>query len=459
MRAEQGVLLAGAGEPPGERPAESSAVAPAATPARTPQPRWKPVNRQQICLRVVDTDALVEKDHPVRALWHWLGELDLSAFGAGIKAVEGRPGRDHSDPQVLIALWLYALSRGVREARALDEWSKYEPGCQWLLGLGHLNYHTLSDFVTAQGAALDALFVELVQVLMKQGLVNLERVAHDGTKIQAQASRRSFKRAATLAACREKAEAHLAALDEELAKESRVAQRKAQQRAAKKYAERLRAAQEELQRLQAEKSAAKQAKVRVSLSDPQARNMRQADGGFAPSYNAQISTDSAADVIVAYAATQAKEDSHELQAALERVEENTGHAPQQVLVGGGYTTRQNILETAPGKAELIGSLGEDRSQNEQRRHGVSPAFFSERLVFDAEQNHYTFPAGKILADKSNKKIVGATEKQYRAPARDCQACPFRIQCCPQTSKNGRLVMRTEEGCATWKSGSASFLFL
>ena len=444
MGAEQGVLIAGAGEPAVERPAESSAVVAAATPAPTPRPRWKPVDRQQTCLQVVDTEALVEKDHPVRALWHLLGELDLSAFAVGVKAVEGRPGRDGSDPRVLIALWLYALSRGVREARALDEWSKYEPGCRWLLGLGHINYHTLSDFVTAQGAALDALFVELVQVLMQQGLVKLERVAHDGTKIQAQASRGSFKRQATLAACREKAAAHLAALDEGRAKEARVAQRQAQRRAAQEYGERLRAAEEELKRLQAEKPAAEQAEVRVSLSDPEARNMRQADGGFAPSYNAQISTDSVADVIVAYAATQAQEDSHELAAALERLEDNTGRAPQQVLVDGGYTTRQNILETASANTELIGSLGEDRSQSKQRRQGVSPAFFSEHFVFEAERSHYQCPAGKILTYKSRKKIVGATEKQYRAPASECQACRFRRQCCPKTSPRGRLVVRTEE---------------
>jgi hypothetical protein len=57
---------------------------------------------------------------------------------------------------VVIALWLYALSRGVREARALDAWAQYGPGCQWLLGPGRIHYHTLSDFVTAQAAAEQA---------------------------------------------------------------------------------------------------------------------------------------------------------------------------------------------------------------------------------------------------------------------------------------------------------------
>ena len=139
-----------------------------------PQPRLKPIDRQQVCLRAIDVERLVGEEHPVRAIWEMLEQQDLRAFYAGIEAVEGGPGRDALDPRVLIALWLYALSRGVREARALDEWAQYEPGCQWLLGLGRINYHTLADFVTRHAAALDALFVEVVHVLMAAGAVELD---------------------------------------------------------------------------------------------------------------------------------------------------------------------------------------------------------------------------------------------------------------------------------------------
>jgi hypothetical protein len=240
------------------------------------------------------------------------------------------------------------------------------------------------------------------------------------------------------------AEEHLAALDEELHQESSAARRQAQQRAARERRDRLRAAEEEMKRQQAEKAAAEQAQVRVSLTDPEARKMRQADGGFAPSYNAQISTDGRQGVIVGYDLTSAGEDSQELAAARERIERNTGQAPKQLLVDGGYTTRQNILDAAEGPSELIGSLGEDRSQAKLRRQGVSPEFFSDRFVFDAQQNQYTCPAGKILVFKRSQKRVGATEKRYQARASDCASCPFRTQCCPGKQPRGRLVFRTEE---------------
>jgi len=175
----------------------------------------KPVNCQQICLRAINPERLVDEDHPVRAIWDLRGRLDLRPFYPGIEAVEGRRERDFSDPWVFIALGLYALSRGALEARRLDEWAQYEPGCKWWLGPGRINYHTLSDFVTEHGAALDALFVQVVQVLMKAGRVDLERVAHDGTKIQAAASRASFKHPRRPAEGRRMAEEHLAALQEQ----------------------------------------------------------------------------------------------------------------------------------------------------------------------------------------------------------------------------------------------------
>jgi transposase len=434
MSAEQAVLVEGLEE----RPAEPSPTAP----PLERKPRLKPVDRQQVCLRMIDPDRLVGEDHPVRAIWDLLGRLDLSLFYEGIKAVEGQPGRDHSDPRVLIALWLYAISRGVREARYLDEWAQYEPGCQWLLGLGRINYHTLSDFVTRYEAALDKLFVDVGQVLLNEGAVDLERVTHDGTKVRAAASRGSFKREERLAECRKLAEEHLAALKQQPEAELSAARRKAQQRGAEERLARIRAAEEELKR-QAEQRKAEPEKVRASVTDPEARLMRQSDGGVAPSYNVQLSTDDSHGVIVGQGVSQAQEDSHELQPALERIEENTGRLPTQTLVDGGYTTRQNIVETAARPTELIGSLGEDRSKNKLERHGVRPEFLPEHFPFDAAHNCYTCPQGKSLPYQTSKKLVGAIEKHYRAKASDCKACPFRCQCCPQT-KRGRLLIRTEE---------------
>ena len=72
------------------------------------QPRLKPIERRQILLRTVDVERLVGEDHPARAIWALLGEMDWEPFAEGIKAVDGRAGRAAFDPQLLASLWIYA---------------------------------------------------------------------------------------------------------------------------------------------------------------------------------------------------------------------------------------------------------------------------------------------------------------------------------------------------------------
>jgi len=160
----------------------------AGRPVARGRPRVKRVERGQMVLRVVDVAHLIEEDHPARAIWEFVEKLDLSAYRAPIRAVEGVAGREPFDPAMLISLWIYAYSRGIGSAREVAGRCAYEPAFQWLTGLKEVSHHTLSDFRVAHGAALDELFTEALGVLSAEGLVSLERVMHDGTKIRAQAA-------------------------------------------------------------------------------------------------------------------------------------------------------------------------------------------------------------------------------------------------------------------------------
>ena len=67
--------------------------------------------------RTVDVERMIDDDHSARSIWEMIGRLDLSLYLGKIAAVEGRAGRDHTSPQLLISLWLYAYSRGISSAR------------------------------------------------------------------------------------------------------------------------------------------------------------------------------------------------------------------------------------------------------------------------------------------------------------------------------------------------------
>src|ERR1700690_604953 len=98
-------------------------------------PRLASIDRSQLLLHSIDVEKLIDEDHCARAIWELIGRLDLSRYHAEIAAVEGHAGRDHTAPQLLISLWLYAYSQGVSSARTRTRRCARGPGFQCLPGL------------------------------------------------------------------------------------------------------------------------------------------------------------------------------------------------------------------------------------------------------------------------------------------------------------------------------------
>jgi transposase len=397
-------------------------------------------------LRVVDVAHLIEEDHPARAIWAFVERLDLGAYREPIKAVEGVAGREPWDPQMLISLWIYAYSRGIGSAREVARRCDYDPAFQWLTGLQEVNYHTLADFRVHHQRALDELFAQVLGVLSVDGLVTLERVMHDGTKIQACAGGDSFRR-------EERIQAHLRAAREQVAamgdprEDTTARQRAARERGRRERAGRLEGALEELKKIREVKAGAEaKAEARASETDPQARMMKLSNGGYAPSYNVQITTDAAQGIVVGVGVSQAGTDCGELIGSMRRVEENLGCKPDQVVVDGGFTSRENIVAMQKEGVDMIGSLDEHKGQaaGQMRRRGVDEAFYRAAFRYEEETDQYRCPAGKILRRNGQEKRIGVIQRHYRASRADCAACAWKERCCPGNETKGRSIRRAEE---------------
>ena len=407
--------------------------------------RRKAINRQQLLLRPVEVEKLVEQSHPVRAIWELAGQLDLEPFYAGIEAIEGVAGRPVWDPHLLISLWIYAYKEGVNSAREIARLCQYHPAYQWLTGLEVVNYHTLADFRIQHREALDQLFIDVLGVLSHEGLITLERVMHDGTKVKACASSKSFHRKATLEdhlrLAREQVEQMGDPESEELSQ--RVA--KAQQRALREKQERLEEALKELEQIEASRSkASKKEKARASSTDPQARVMLQANGAYGPAYNLQISTDAQSKIIVGVGVTQASADAAELEPAVERIEANLGQKPEQMVVDAGFTNQATMEAMTEKQVDMIGSLPERSGVTPHRLEqlGVSPDFYPQAFEYDKNMDGYRCPAGKVLGYETQERKGATLRHRYRAKASDCRACEFQAKCCPGT-KRGRSLIRSE----------------
>lgn len=187
---EQVVLL--------KMPEASEAPAAAKGKESTTPLKLKVLDRRQLRMMTLDVDSLIGPDHKARAIWDLSGTIDLTGFCKDIRSQVGQPGREHNDPRLLISLWLYAYSEGISSAREVSREMEHEPGLRWLAGLEVVNHTTLSDFRKDYREGLDEVFTQLLAAMEGAGLVSLDRVMQDGTKIQAQASGNSFRREKTV---------------------------------------------------------------------------------------------------------------------------------------------------------------------------------------------------------------------------------------------------------------------
>lgn len=401
-------------------------------PKKEPAKRLKPIDRSQVFLKTVDIEKLVAEDHPVRGIWAMVNRLDLRDFEAGIKAVEGRAGQSSLNRHMLASLWIYGYSEGISSARELSRMCDYEPGCQWLTGMQGVNYHTLAEFRTAHGNQLKQIFVQVLGLLSAEGLIEMKRITQDGTKIRANAGTNSFHRQQRLREHLKAAGEQVEAMTAPEAAQLNQRMVQARKRAVEEKKHRLEVALTEWEQIQKMKPERERPQARASETDPQARVMKQADGGFAPSYNMQTLTDAANGIIVGTDVVQAGNDCDQLVHGIDAVEAVMGQTPVQVLVDGGYTMKNSNIEAMAERGiDLIGPVAENNSEATLKRRGIQPEFYPDQFRYEASSDSFVCPAGRPLYRVGVDSRQGRTDYIYRALAGDCEACPFRDQCCPK----------------------------
>ena len=400
-------------EPPA-RPATLPAVARVRRPVRN-QVEW--VER--------DLDSVLAQDHPARAIWDLLDGLELAAFYADIKAVVDRPGHPATDPQVLLALWVYATVDGVGSARRLDRLCRQHDAYRWLRGGVSVNYHLLADFRVVHQEAMDALLTQIVGSLLYVGAVSLEQVAQDGMRVRAGAGAASFRRKETLEACLVQAKAQVQRLLKEREHPDpgvSKGQRAARERAARERAERVERALEVLPKVAAAKerqqenlSTERRQKVtepRASTTDPEARVMKMPDGGFRPAYNVELATVKAAGkahgIIVGAAVTPEGTDAKQAVPMAEQVQERSGQRPTAYLMDGGFATRDAITTLEQRGITVYTPVRLPRNKAEEERHqpreGDSPEVVQWRQRMATPEAKHLYQRRGSLAEWANAHL-------------------------------------------------------
>jgi transposase len=322
-------------------------------------------------------DQLLPTDHRARIVWAFVKSLNLEPLYEKIEVTGSTAGRSAIAPEILVSLWLQATLDGIGSARELDRRCKTDIAYLWILGTVTVNYHTLSDFRVENGAFLERLLVDTVASLIDRGLVPLETIAQDGMRVRASAGGSSFRRKPSLEKLQQEAQDHLDRLKKEAENEAEHQQADARRRAATERAaiDRKRRIDEALrqhEKLSVQRENRKKGdgeKTRVSTTDPDARKMKMANGGYDPAFNIQFASDADARMIVGVEVTNAGTDGGELATMHGKVRSDYGKTPKKVLVDSAYATKEGVTSVESAGTEVVSTI--PRSE-QLEKHGKDP---------------------------------------------------------------------------------------
>lgn len=367
---------------------------------RTSEPQ-----RAQGVIRFEIPEETLPSDHRARLLWGVVSQLDLSSFLSEAKAFEGHQGRDQTSVRMLLTLWLYAISVNVGSGREIERRLGSDPAFQWIVGDKRVGRTTLNEFRISHPKALEKVFGDVLGVLMSKGLVSLELVAQDGTRVRASASSPSFRSASALAACRRQAALHLRAVLAQADDTDDEQQQRAREAKARDFQRRVDEAAAVVRELQ--EGNFRDKTVRASTTDPEARVMKMPGSGFAPAYNVQLAT--AGDpqggprTIVGVRVTNVGSDYGSVGPMIDDIEQKCGKRPSVLLADNGHASSADIRAAADrGVTALIAPQG--RSMRKPPNPSEDPAVASWRDRMRTDEAKEQMRARASLCELSNAHV-------------------------------------------------------
>ena len=342
--------------------------------------RWKIDETQLLPPSVQD---YVSTDHLSRLIVSLVREsLDLSAIISSYRSWLGQPP---FDPRMMTALLLHGYASGLYSSRRIAKAARERADFMMIVAGDPPDFRTISEFRKRHFAALAGLFVQVLKLAEKAGLVKLGHVALDGTKIKANASKhkamsyeRMKKREAELkaevdrwleaaeAADAEEDKLHGTKRGDEMPDWVADKQKRLEKiRAAKAELEaeaKAAAAEEERRRAEAEErriadgrkkngktpappSAAPDGKAQRNFTDPDSRILKTKDG-YIQGYNAQAAVDAKAQIIVAHGLTPSMSDHGQLVELIDGIQTNLGARPKEASADSGYLSEANLQAMA-----------------------------------------------------------------------------------------------------------------
>jgi transposase len=380
-------------------------------------------SREQRYLLPLSLDEYVPLEDGVRYVDSFVEELDLTSIEDSYKS----GGRPAYSPRTMVKILVYGTLRGIRSSRELSRTCKENLRFIFLAKNEKPDFRTISYFRKRFIKELSELLKQTVRIGLEEGFITLEQVAIDGTKIRADAGRRSFKNVANL-------EQVLLELENALKEGAELDQDEDEKHKdddgdfkLPKELTNKKALADKIKTALKEKNNLSQLKD-ISLTDPEARYMKGQEG-MLPSYNAQAAVDAKSHMVVGAYVSNNATDANELEKNTQEIKEVSGRLPDTLLADKGYAHKKQIEKIS--EAGIVPFI--------PLRNPESGRFSVLDFRYDEENDEYRCPAGRILEFYSESRTFN--EDVY--VSQSCAGCEISKHCLKNPNANRTLRVANE----------------
>lgn len=431
-------------------------------------PTFKPYNQHQIMMLPPSLDELISKDHPVRIVNDVINSVNIEPLLSAYQS----SGTSSYHPQMLLKILVYGYVTNIYSSRKLEVACKENINFMWLSAMNYPDHNTINRFRGVRlKDALRAIFEQVVKLLVQEGLISIEEIYTDGTKIEANANKYTFVWKKSIQTNKEKMKKQLAEIWEYA---QTIADKEDSLPDPPDFTtidtEKVKDTVEKLNKvLNKNKQASNKAKAKMryisknfveniekyelqeeilgernsySKTDPDATFMMMKEdhmknGQLKPGYNVQISTSN--QCIVNYTIHSNPTDTRTLKSHLEQFEKSYGVNPTSITADAGYGSEENydILEKREIKPFVKYNMFD--KQQHQATQDKSP-FSADKLYYQQESDSYICPMGQqmnYIGSTIKRTSTGFEQNIKKYQAQNCTNCPLNGKC--HKSKGNRTI--------------------
>lgn len=431
-------------------------------------PTFKPYDQHQILMLPPSLDELIPIKHPVRIVNDVIDKVNIAPLIAAYEST----GCSSYHPQMLLKVIVYGYVSNVYSSRKLETSCRENINFMWLSAMNYPDHNTINRFRGVRlKDTLRTIFEQVVFLLAEEGLLSINDIYTDGTKIEANANKYTFVWKKSIDTNKEKMKKQLAdiwdyaqniaddedrlpdppdfteidsekvkqtveQLNKVLDKKKNVSKKvKAKMRYVTKNFPANLEKYEEQEKILGDRNS-------FSKTDKDATFMRMKEdhmlnGQLKPAYNIQISTSN--QYIVNYTVHSNPTDTRTLESHLAQHEKSFGSAPQVITADAGYGSEENydLLKKKDIKAFVKYNMF-DKQQN--KNYNKKKSLTAENLYYNKEKDIYICPMGQemqFIGETKKKNSSGFEQTMRKYQAKNCNNCPMNGSC--HKSKGNRTI--------------------